>query len=120
MFTMAQYRYSFFLILLLSIIYNTYSQKTDSTKVPGYLGGSVTVNTKGISSIPNLTLGKPAAIFFMSVGRKLRFEPEFRFVLEGKPWMFILWWRYDLVNNDKFFIKMHTNYGIAFKTIPVV
>jgi hypothetical protein len=116
---MTQYRCSFFLIMLLSITCNTNSQKTDSTRIPGFFGGSVTVNTKGISSIPNLTLGKPAAIFFMSVGRRIRFEPEFRFALEGKPWMYIFWWRYDLVNNDKFFIKMRANYGLVFRTLPV-
>ena len=114
-----QCRHSFFLIVVLSITYTTYSQRTDTTRIPGYFGGSVTINTKGISSIPNLTLGKPAAIFFMSVGRKIRFEPEFRFALEGKPWMYIFWWRYDLVNNDKFFIKMRANYGLVFKTILV-
>jgi hypothetical protein len=118
MIKLAQCRHPFLFMLVLSFTCIAYSQKTDSTKVPGYFGGSVAVNTKGISSIPNLTLGKPAAIFFMSVGRKLRFEPEFRFALEGKPWMYIFWWRYDLVNNDKFFIKMRGNYGLVFKTIP--
>jgi hypothetical protein len=109
-------RHQFLLIFALSFSCNAISQKTDSTKVPGYFGGSVTINTKGISTIPNLTLGKPAAIFFMSVGRKLRFEPEFRFALEGKPWIFILWGRYDFVNNDKFLIRMRANYGLGFKT----
>jgi hypothetical protein len=118
MIKLVQYRYPFLLLLVLSFTGIAFSQKNDSIKVPGYFGGSVTINTKGISSIPNLTLGKPAAIFFMSVGRKLRFEPEFRFALEGKPWMYIFWWRYDLMNNDKFFIKMRGNYGLAFKTIP--
>jgi len=36
------------------------------------------------------TLGKPAAIFDLSVGNeRLAFEPQFRFSLEGKPWSFI-------------------------------
>jgi hypothetical protein len=112
--------YILLLLLVLSFTSIAYSQKIDSTKVPGYFGGSVTVNTKGISSIPNLTLGKPAAIFFLSAGRKLRFEPEFRFALEGKPWIFILWGRYDFVNNDKFLIRMRANYGLAFKTVSAI
>jgi hypothetical protein len=114
------YRHQFLFMLVLSFTCIAYSQNTDSTKVPGYFGGSVTVNTKGISSIPNLTLGKPAAIFFMSVGRRLRFEPEFRFALEGKPWIFIFWGRYDFVNNDKFLIRMRANYGLAFKTVSAI
>jgi hypothetical protein len=120
MIKLVQYRHQFLLILVLSFTCIAYSQNTDSTKVPWYFGGSVTVNTKGISSIPNLTLGKPAAIFFMSVGRKLRFEPEFRFALEGKPWIFILWGRYDFVNNDKFLFRMRANYGLAFKTVSAI
>jgi hypothetical protein len=119
MIKLLRYRHSFLFMLVLSLTCIVNSQKTDSIKVPGFFGGSVTVNTKGISSIPNLTLGKPAAIFFMSVGRKLRFEPEFRFALEGKPWMYIFWWRYDLLNNDKLLIKMRANYGLAFKTVPI-
>jgi hypothetical protein len=119
MIKMVHYRLPLLLILILTFTYIAYSQKTDSVKVPGYLGGSVTINTKGISSIPNLTLGKPAALFFMSAGRKIRFEPEFRFALEGKPWLFILWWRYDMMNNEKFLIRMRVNYGLNFRTIPV-
>jgi hypothetical protein len=113
------YRYSLLIFIFLNSTCILLSQKTDSIKVPGYFGGSVTINTKGISSIPNLTLGKPAALFFMSVGRKIRFEPEFRFALEGKPWLFILWWRYDMMNNEKFLIRMRVNYGLNFRTIPV-
>jgi hypothetical protein len=35
--------------------------------------GAVTIQSKGISTIPNLTLGKPAIIFDMKLGRKLTF-----------------------------------------------
>ncbi len=108
------------LLLLLSIPGITFSQKTDSTKIASYFGGAVTLTNNGVSSIPNLTLGKPAAIFSMSVGRKIRFEPEFRFALEGKPWTFIFWWRYELLNTDKFLIKAGVNTSINFKTIPVI
>lgn len=53
--------------LLFLILYNltfvSFSQKADSIKFASHLGGAVTITTKGISLIPNLTLGKPAAIF---------------------------------------------------------
>jgi hypothetical protein len=93
------------------------SQKTDSTKIASHFGGAVTVTNKGISIIPNLTLGKPAAIFEMSVGRKLSFEPQFRFALEGKPWSFIFWWRYEVINTKKFLFKIGAHPAIAFRTI---
>ena len=109
----------FSLLVFLSLSYITYSQTTDSTKVPSYFGGVITLTNKGISSIPNLTLGKPAAIVYLSLGRKYRFEPEFRLALEGKPWMFIFWARHDFLNTDKFFIKARTNVTVTFNTISV-
>jgi len=113
------FRLSFLLYLLLVIPVLAFSQKTDSAKVPINFGGFVTLTNKGISSIPNLTLGKPAAIVFMSVGNRFRFEPEFRFALDGKPWMFIFWGRYDVVKTDKFLFKVRANPTVVFKTIPV-
>jgi hypothetical protein len=52
----------------------SFLQTANSIKVSGHFGGAVTITTKGISTIPNLTLGKPAAIFDLSVGRRLSFE----------------------------------------------
>ena len=81
---------NFHVKLILSLLLWSFSnillaQKSDSTrpKISSF-GGAVTVQTKGISTIPNLTLGKPAAIFDMKVGRKLTFEPQFRFALDWK------------------------------------
>jgi hypothetical protein len=94
------------------------AQKNDSTRAKiSTFGGAVTVQTKGISTIPNLTLGKPAAIFDMKVGRKLTFEPQFRFALDGKPWAIVFWWRYYATFNSKFKMIVSTNYSFAYKTI---
>ncbi len=79
----------------------------------------VTVQTKGISTIPNLTLGKPAAIFDMKIGRKLTFEPQFRFALTGKPWAMVFWWRYNPTISKKLRMIFSTNYSFSFKTITV-
>ncbi len=80
-------RNALLLFVLLNLTYVSFSQNNDSTKVVSHFGGAITVTNKGISTIPNFTLGKPAAIFDMSMGkRKLSFEPQFRFALEGKPW----------------------------------
>lgn len=40
---------------------------------------NITATTKGISTFPNLTVGKPAAIFEVVAGRRLTFEPQLRF-----------------------------------------
>ena len=80
---------------------------------------AVLVQTKGISTIPNLTLGKPAFTFDLKVGRKLSFEPQFRFALTGEPWAIVFWWRYKAVSTDKFRLDLSTNYSFAYKTIVV-
>jgi hypothetical protein len=75
--------------------------KNDSTKGIHHYGTVVSVTAKGISTIPSFTLGKPAVIFDVAMGtRKLSFESQFRFSLEGKPWSFLFWWRYKLLTTD--------------------
>jgi hypothetical protein len=105
------------LLVIISLSHLVFSQKADSTKVPCYFGGAVTVTNKGISMVPNLSLGKPAAIFDLSMGkRKLSFEPSLRFALEGKPWSFLFWWRYKLLQTDKFRISLGAHPALSFKT----
>ncbi|TAL61662.1 MAG: hypothetical protein EPN88_14480 [Bacteroidetes bacterium] len=106
--------------LILYFLFNltnvSFSQNSDSTKVSGHFGGTVTITNYGISFIPNFTLGKPAAIFDMSAGKgKLSFEPQFRFALTGKPWSFVFWWRYKLLNTDKFLINIGGHPSVTFK-----
>ena len=76
------------LLALLHLSYLAFSQKTESTQIASHFGGAVTVTNNGISFIPTFTLGKPAVIFDLSMGKRLSFEPQFRFALEGKPWSF--------------------------------
>lgn len=105
-------------IALIVCTVSIFSQEKDSTvaRISSF-GGAVTVQTKGISTIPNLTLGKPAAVFDMKIGRKLTFEPQFRFALDGKPWAMVFWWRYYASFSNKFKVTLHTNYSFSYKTI---
>src|ERR1043166_1493193 len=99
--SMQKHRVILFLILLL-VTHFSFSQKEDSTNDVFHFRGAVTVTNKGISLVPTFTLGKPATIFDLSMGKKkLYFEPQLRFALEGKPWSFLIWWRYRLLNNSK-------------------
>jgi hypothetical protein len=105
-------------ILLLIVSHTAFSQYTKAEKDVSNFGGAVTITNKGISLIPNLTLGKPAAIFDLTVGKKkLSFEPQFRFALEGKPWTFIFWWRYKVLEGEKFRLGTGVHPAFAFKTI---
>ena len=92
---------SLLLFVFLLIGYQSFSQTTENKKEYRF-GTVITVTNKGISTIPNLTLGKPAVLFdFVIGGDRLSFEPSFRFAMEGKPWSFLFWWRYKLVESGK-------------------
>jgi hypothetical protein len=106
------------LFSLMTLSQTLSAQKSDSTiyKINSF-SGAVTIQSKGISTIPNLTLGKPAAVFDLKVGRKLSFEPQFRFSLEGKPWAMVFWWRYYGSISDKFKLTLHANHSLAYKSL---
>lgn len=110
--------YILLLLFLLAFSQTLSAQKNDSTitKINNFTG-VVTFQTKGISTIPNLTLGKPAAVFDMKMGRKLTFEPQFRFALDGKPWAMVFWWRYYSTIGSKFRMIFSTNYSLSYKTV---
>lgn len=110
---------SLLILVIISLSHFAFSQQADSTKVVSRFGGAFTVTNKGISMVPNLSLGKPAVIFDLTMGkRKLSFEPSFRFALEGKPWSFLFWWRYQLLQTDKFRITLGAHPALSFKTYP--
>jgi len=105
------------IIVLLStsllLAHLSFSQQTDSIKRSLLLKGAVTVTNKGISFVPTFTLGKPAAIFNLSLGkRKLFVEPELRFSLKGRPWSYLFWVRYKVKNSGKFQLHVGTHLGL--------
>lgn len=119
MFRLIQNRRLFLFFVLINISGIVFSQKDDDTINAGHFGGAITVINYGISFIPNFTLGKPAAIFDLNIRkRKLSFEPQFRFALDGKPWSFVFWWRYKLLNNDKFQINVGAHPSVVFNQVP--
>lgn len=107
---------TFFCLILVSQILLAQNENSPAPKINNFTA-AVTIQSKGISTIPNLTLGKPAIAFDLKIGRKLTFEPQFRFALDGKPWAMVFWWRYYQTINDKFRVTYHTNYSLSYKTI---
>lgn len=72
-----------------------------------FFRSALSVTQNGFSFIPSFSLGKPALIFEPSIGNKrLSFEPQLRFSLEGKPWSFIFIYKYKLVDRSKFSIQV--------------
>lgn len=108
-----------FILIILNGI-QVFSQSDDNKKSTTIFGGTILVTNNGMSTIPNLSLGKPATIFDLKISRKkLSFEPQFRFALEGKPWSFLFWWRYKLLESDKFKLIVGANPALSFKTITI-
>jgi len=108
------------LILFILFLYTaqfSFSQKSDSAKKLTHFGAGISVTNNGIAFVPAFSLGKPAAIFDMSVGRRLSFDPQFRFSLEGKPWACIFSWRYKLLTNNKLLLTLGAHPSLNFRTV---
>lgn len=102
-------------ILLVSTLFISNAQVTDSTKNIFHLSGSALITNNGISFIPTFSLGKPATIISLSMGdKKWSFDPEFRFSLEGKPWAILFWGRYKLTNSSKFKFTVGEHLGLSY------
>jgi hypothetical protein len=107
------------LTVLLNLSFLAFPQMAESQTIPTHFNGAVTVTNNGISFIPTFSLGKPAVIFDLSVGKKLSFDPQLRFALEGKPWSFLFWWRYKFINNEKFFFSVGAHPALSFKNLTI-
>ncbi len=105
------------IFILATSAFFSFSQNADTVKPANRFGTVVTLTSKGISTIPNLTLGRPAVLFDLVLGRKLTFEPQFRFALDGKPWTFIFWGRYKLLQTGKFSMSTGVHPAFAFRSI---
>jgi len=103
-------------VILIIFTHITHAQEVDSVKSVYHFGGGIDLTNNGISLLPTFSLGKPAVTFDMSVGnKKLSFEPQFRFSLEGEPWAFLFWWRYKLVTAEKFRLNVGAHPAISFR-----
>lgn len=105
-------------LTLLCTVQLSHAQDAEKTSAIKHFSGSVLVTNNGISSVPSFSLGKPAVIFDLSMGGdKLRFEPQFRFAMEGKPWSFIFWFRHKTVDNEKFSLSIGAHPAILFRDV---
>jgi hypothetical protein len=109
-------------IMVLAFVAPSFAQESDSVATIRELKGAVTVTNNGISVIPTFMLGKPAVMLDLAVsGKRLSFEPQMRFAMEGKPWAFVFWWRYKAIKRNKFTFNIGAHPAIAFREtlIPV-
>ena len=93
-------RLQFLFILFCTLGSPVYAQQKDSTF---FFRADLSVTNNGFSIIPAFTLGDPAAFLDMKMGNKrLSFEPQFRYALEGRPWSFVFIYRYKAIMKPKF------------------
>lgn len=77
-----------------------YGQPKDSTF---FFRADLSVTNNGFSIIPAFTLGDPAAFLDLKMGNKrVSFEPQFRYALEGRPWSLVFIYRYKAMIKPKF------------------
>src|SRR5262245_41905239 len=116
-------------IVLFSTINLAVAQSADSIAVTSpdsighqvFLTGSALLTHNGINLVPTFSLNDPAAMFKFSAGKnRFSFDPEFNFSLEGKPWYFIFWLRYRLIDGKKFRVNTAAQLGLNFRQILMV
>ena len=97
------------LLLLCTIgISHAHAQETENKSY--HFNGHWSATNNGFSFIPTFSLGKPATIVNLNVGGdRFTWEPQFRFDLDGfRPWSIIGFWRYKIVNNETFMVRVGT------------
>lgn len=92
----------------------------DSARHRTTVAGQLTLTTKGISTVPSFTLGKPAGILDVSIAKRgFSFDPQFRFGLDGKPWSILLWGRYRLVDQGRLRVDVGGHPALNFRSMSV-
>lgn len=110
----------FLLVAAFILSVSVFGQLKDSTRNNFHVGGTITATQNGISLIPSFSLGRPALMFDMNVGgKRLTFEPFFRFGTNGKPWAFIFWWRYKLLSTGRFRMSIGAHPSYVFRTVTM-
>lgn len=114
----------FYFLLLVCSFQNVVGQlHKDSVRTKGpVMSGNISVTNNGFSLIPAFTLGSSAMQAIVKVaGKRLSFEPEFRYGLNGKPWSFVFIWRYKLIQHERFTLNLGTHLpAINFVTAPLL
>ncbi len=101
---------AFGLLLLLHSTALHASENTDSTKSKLKAGATFSLNSNGISSVPAFSLGKPAAMASVFIGKGwFSYDPTLAYALDGQPWFIDNWFHVKLVNRPKFELRTGMN-----------
>jgi hypothetical protein len=106
-------------ICILIITHNTFCQTNETIDNEINLKTRFSITNNGFSFIPTFSLGKPAIITNLSLSTK-RFsvDPELRYSAEGKPWAFVVMWRYKVFIDNKLQVSFGAHLpALAFKNV---
>lgn len=107
------------LMMLCFISGNT--QESDNKAFLDDFRGSVGLTNNGISLVPSFSLGDPAVLLDLKfIRKKLSFEPDMRFSMEGKPWAFLFWFRYKAIEKKRFSLRIGAHPALNFRTVNVI
>jgi hypothetical protein len=91
---------------------NTFAGQNDDTTRTKKIHATATfsLNSNGISSVPAFSLGKPAAMASVSIGKGwFSYDPTLGYDLDGHPWFIDNWLHVKLLNKPKFELRTGMN-----------
>jgi hypothetical protein len=90
---------AYFIVTTFSFVNPLKAQPKDSTLT---VKSILTLTNNGFAIVPAFSLGKPAFLFDVSIAnRRFSFEPQFRYSLHGRPWIFNFNFRYKLLDKNR-------------------
>ena len=79
------------------------------------VSGLLLVTNNAFAPIPAFSFDRPAVMSFLSVRNdKWKYEPDFSIGLNGKPWMWNNWLRYELSGSQSFGLYVGINPTLFF------
>ena len=104
-----------FVIFFVAAISAVCKEKTDTTKIPVNISGTLSLNLNGIAPIPAFALGKPAIIANASVQKgRFSYDPQIAYGLNFKPWIFDNWFHFNLLKTSRFEIRSGIDISMFF------
>jgi hypothetical protein len=90
-------------------------EKSDTTKIPVHISGTVSVNLNGIAPVPAFALGKPAIIANASMQKgRFSYDPQIAYGFNFKPWIIDNWFHFNLLNTSRFEIRTGVDISMFF------
>jgi hypothetical protein len=108
-------RLSFCLVLLFMFTTSYSFENADSSKTKLKAGGTVSLNSNGIASIPAFSLEKPAIIASITLQKnRFSYDPQLGYGLDFKGWFLDSWLHYKLIDRPHFEFRPGFNFSTFF------